>query len=175
MSRPHFTPLVERLPATIPFVSPEQQQRALGRPFSARLGANENVFGASPRALAAMAQALPECWMYADAEHRELREALAAKHGVPFENIIVGEGVDGLLGLLARVLVSEGTPVVTSNGAYPTFNYHVASFGGRLVKVPYRDDHEDPDALLAAAAREAAPLVYIANPDNPMGSWIEGA
>jgi len=171
MSRPHFTPLVERLPATIPFVSPEQQQRALGRPFSARLGANENVFGASPRALAAMAQALPECWMYADAEHRELREALAAKHGVPFENIIVGEGVDGLLGLLARVLVSEGTPVVTSNGAYPTFNYHVASFGGRLVKVPYRDDHEDPDALLAAAAREAAPLVYIANPDNPMGTW----
>ncbi|SFH83059.1 pyridoxal phosphate-dependent aminotransferase [Albimonas pacifica] len=171
MSRPHFTPLVERLPATIPFVSPEQQQRALGRPFSARLGANENVFGPSPRALAAMAQALPECWMYADAEHRELREALAAKHGVPFENIIVGEGVDGLLGLLARVLVSEGTPVVTSNGAYPTFNYHVASFGGRLVKVPYRDDHEDPDALLAAAAREAAPLVYIANPDNPMGTW----
>ncbi len=175
MSRPHFTPLVERLPATIPFVSPEQQQRALGRPFSARLGANENVFGPSPRALAAMAEALPECWMYADAEHRELREALAAEHGVPFENIVVGEGVDGLLGLLARVLVSEGTPVVTSNGAYPTFNYHVSSFGGRLVKVPYRDDHEDPDALLAAAAREAAPLVYLANPDNPMGTWWPAA
>ncbi|WP_339949860.1 pyridoxal phosphate-dependent aminotransferase [uncultured Albimonas sp.] len=171
MSRPHFTPLVERLPATIPFISPEQQQRALGRPFSARLGANENVFGPSPRARAAMAEALPDCWMYADAEHRELREALAAKHGVPFENIVVGEGVDGLLGLLARVLVAEGTPVVTSNGAYPTFNYHVASFGGRLVRVPYRDDHEDPDGLLAAAAREAAPLVYLANPDNPMGTW----
>src|SRR5690606_8403259 len=53
----------------------------------------------------------------------------------------------------------------------PTFNYHVAGFGGRLVTVPYRDDREDLDGLLDAVRREDAPLVYFANPDNPMGSW----
>ena len=65
----------------------------------------------------------------------------------------------------------EGTPVVTSAGAYPTFAYHVTGFGGRLLTVPYRDDAEDPEALLLAARRAGAPLVYLANPDNPMGSW----
>lgn len=171
MSRPRFTPLVQRLSSAVPFVGPETQERAMGRPFAARIGANESVFGPSPAVLDAIRAAAPDLWMYADPTHLALRGALAAKHGVPVENIVVGEGIDGLLGLLVRVLVADGTPVVTSRGAYPTFNYHVVSFGGRLIQVPYRDDHEDPDALVAAAHAEQAPLVYLANPDNPMGSW----
>ena len=63
--------------------------------------------------------------------------------------------------------------MVTSLGAYPTFAYHVAGNGGRLVAVPYRDDREDPEALLAAVKKEGAPLVFLANPDNPMGTWHE--
>ena len=61
--------------------------------------------------------------------------------------------------------------VVTSDGAYPTFNFHVAGFGGALHKVPYTGDHEDPDALIAKARATGAKLIYLANPDNPMGSW----
>ena len=67
--------------------------------------------------------------------------------------------------------MTPGTPVVTSLGAYPTFNYHVAGFGGRLVTLPYRDDHEDLDALVETVRAKNAPLVYLANPDNPMGTW----
>ncbi len=85
--------------------------------------------------------------------------------------MVVGEGIDGLLGLIVRLIVEPGTPVVTSLGAYPTFNFHVAGFGGRLVTVPYRDDREDLDALLDAVRRENAALVYLSNPDNPMGTW----
>ena len=66
-------------------------------------------------------------------------------------------------------------PVVTSLGAYPTFNFHVAGTGGRLVTVPYEKDRESLDGLLAAVKRENAPLVYLSNPDNPMGSWWEAA
>jgi histidinol-phosphate aminotransferase len=69
-----------------------------------------------------------------------------------------------------RLLVGPGVPVVTSAGAYPTFAYHAAGFGGALHTVPYLDDHEDPDALAVKAAELGAPLVYLANPDNPMGS-----
>lgn len=145
----------------------------MGRSFDARLGANENVFGASPRATKAMAET--EQWMYGDPESHDLREALAAHHGTSMDNIIVGEGIDGLLGYLVRLFVGTGDAVVTSDGAYPTFNYHVAGFGGVLHKVPYRGDHEDPEALFAKAAEVEAKLVYLANPDNPMGSWHSGA
>jgi len=171
MSAPEFTPLVQSLPASVPFVGPETQERARGEAFRARIGANESVFGPSPKAIDAMAQAAMEVWQYADPENHDLKQALAVHHGVKPENIVVGEGIDGLLGYLNRMLVGEGTPVVTSLGAYPTFNYHVAGYGGRLCTVPYRGDSEDPEALLELAAQESAPLVYFANPDNPMGSW----
>lgn len=175
MSTPRYTPLVQTLPASVPFVGPETQERARGAAFAARLGANESVFGPSPRAVAAMAEAAQDAWMYGDPEVWELRHALAAHHGVAAGNVVVGEGIDGLLGYLVRLLVAPGDAVVTSDGAYPTFNYHVAGFGGVLHKVPYRDDAEDPEALLARAREVDAKLVYFANPDNPMGSWHDAA
>ena len=171
MTEPRYTDLLKSLPATVPFIGPEAHMRAAGRPFAARLGANESGFGPSPNALAAMQAAAADVWMYGDSECHELRHALAAHHGVGAENIIIGEGIDGLLGLLVRMLVDKGDRVVTSDGAYPTFNYHVAGFGGVLHKVPYRDDHEDPAALLTRAEETGAKLLYFCNPDNPMGSW----
>jgi histidinol-phosphate aminotransferase len=170
-----LTPLAASLPDTVPFVGPETQERAAGRRFIARLGANESVFGPSPAAVAAMTEAAAEAWQYGDPEMHHLKEALAAHHDVTPASIVVGEGIDSLLGNLVRLLVAPGTPVVSSAGAYPTFAYHVAGFGGRLVTVPYRDDAEDPEALLLAARKAGAPLVYLANPDNPMGSWHTGA
>lgn len=166
-----LTPLVAGLPASVPFVGPEAQERARGTAFRARLGANESVFGPSPRAVAAMAEAAAGAWMYGDPEAHDLRAALAAHHGVSPANVMIGEGIDGLLGTLVRLLVAPGDPVVTSRGAYPTFAYHVAGFGGALHAVPYRDDAEDPAALLDAVRITGARLVYLANPDNPMGSW----
>jgi histidinol-phosphate aminotransferase len=65
--------------------------------------------------------------------------------------------------------------VATSEGAYPTFNFHVHGFGGRLVTTPYVRDREDPSSLLDLARRENARLIYFANPDNPMGGWWRGA
>jgi histidinol-phosphate aminotransferase len=170
-----FTPTVERLPAVVPFVGPETQERARGRKFRARIGANENVFGPSPGAVEAMKLAAAEAWKYGDPENHDLKQALASFHGVDPGNIVVGEGIDGLLGYTVRLFVHPGITVVTSLGAYPTFNFHVAGYGGRLVTVPYRDDHEDPEALIGLARREAARLIFFANPDNPMGSCWDGA
>lgn len=175
MTQLRFTPLALSLPATVPFVGPETQERQRGAPFDARLGANENVFGPSPRAVKAMQKAAGDIWMYGDPENHDLRHALAAHHGIAPENIVVGEGIDGLLGYLVRLFIGSGDTVVTSDGAYPTFNYHVAGFGGVLHKVPYSGDHEDPATLFAKAAEVDAKLVYLANPDNPMGTWHKGA
>jgi histidinol-phosphate aminotransferase len=171
MTGPRLTPLADALPATVPFVGPEAQERAMGRPFAARLGANESPFGPSPQAIAAMTRAASEVWMYGDPECHDLEAAIAAHHGVPPSCVVVGEGIDGLLGYLVRLLVGPGDPVVTSDGAYPTFNFHVAGFGGTLTRVPYAGDAEDPGALARAARETGAKIVYLANPDNPMGSW----
>ncbi|WP_160005556.1 pyridoxal phosphate-dependent aminotransferase [Rhizobium sp. 18055] len=166
-----FTPLVSALPSTVPFVGPEAIERQRGLVVKARIGANENGFGPAPSVLAAMREQGGEIWKYADPENYDLKAALAAHLGTGAANIAIGGGVDELLGQIVRMVIEPGAPVVTSLGGYPTFNFHVAGFGGRLVTVPYAQDREDLNGLLDAVKRENAPLVYFANPDNPMGSW----
>ena len=166
-----FTPIVAGLPATIPFVGPEAIERRRGaRDSRCGSGANESAFGVSPRAAEAMREALAQVSWYGDPEAFELRTEIAARHGVGVDNVCVAGGIDELLGLTVRMLIERGTPVVSSLGAYPTFNYQVAGFGGELHAVPYRDDHIDLDALVDRVRRTRAPLVYLANPDNPMGT-----
>lgn len=170
-----LAPLPASLPSTVPFTGPETLERRRGAPFLARLGANESLFGPSPKALAAFRAAAGEAWMYGDPEAHELKAAIAAHHGISPAHVVPGEGIDGLLGLICRLMIAPGDAVVTSDGAYPTFAFHVAGFGGVLHKAPYRGDHEDPEALCALAARTGARMVYLANPDNPMGSHHRGA
>ena len=167
---PILTPLAALLPSTVPFVGPEAQERGLGQVFQARLGANESLFGPSPRAIVAMATAASDVWMYGDPDLYDLKTALAAHHGCGAENIVVGEGIDGLLGYLVRLMIGPGDTVVTSLGAYPTFTFHVAGYGGEIIRVPFKGDHEDTQALVDAAQKHHPKLVYISNPDNPMGS-----
>ena len=86
-----FTPLVQSLPATVPFVGPETQERQAGRPFRARIGANESGFGPAPSVKAAMAAGAGDVWQYCDPENHDLREALALHLGVASDRIVVGE------------------------------------------------------------------------------------
>ena len=170
--RTPYTPIIAGLPASIPFVGPEAIERRTGRPFALRLGANESLFGVSPEVEAAIAGEIARAGWYGDPEAFALREKLArALGGIGVERLVMGAGIDELLGVLVRLVTEPGDPVVTSLGAYPTFNYHVAGVGGRLVAVPYRDDKEDLQALADAVRQEKAKLVYLSNPDNPMGSW----
>jgi histidinol-phosphate aminotransferase len=171
MHVPALTPLAASLPATVPFIGPETLERRSGRIFRARLGANESSFGPAPSVIAAIATAAPEAWKYCDPDMFDLRMALANHCGVASEEVAIGEGIDGLLGLCVRLFAAPGETVVSSLGAYPTLNYHVAGFGAVLHAVPYRDDREDLDGLLAAVRQTGASLVYLANPDNPMASW----
>ena len=170
MAQIPFTDIVRNLPASIPFVGPETIQRQRGFTFRAKLGANESPFGPSPRVVQAIQTAASDVWHYPDSESWELRAALAERLGVPAEAVLVGAGIDELLGNVVRMTVPPGAAVVTSEGAYPTFNYHVNGFGGALHVVPYRDDHEDLQALAAKAHEVGARLVYFCNPDNPMGT-----
>ncbi len=171
MPLPPFAPVIENLPETVPFVGPEALERRNGVMIRARLGANESGFGPSPRVIAAMTAEAAEIWRYPDPENHDLRMALADRLSVTADEIAVGEGIDGLMSVAVRLFIAPGDVVVTSLGAYPTFNYHVAGFGGDLRLVPYNGAHEDVDALADMVRQTNARMVYLANPDNPMGSF----
>src|SRR5690606_13611264 len=145
-----------------PFVGPEIIERRTGKPFRARLGANESAFGPSPKVIETIAGAAGTVWTYGDSEHFAIKSALAAHLGTPGETIAIGEGIDGLLGLTCRLFLAPGERVVTSLGAYPTFNYHVAAQGAELVTVPYENDRESLDGLLDAVRAAPTKIVYLA-------------
>ncbi len=168
---PQFTAVIGGLPASVPFVAPEALERAQSARLRLRLGANESAFGVSPVALVAMREAAAQTNWYGDPESYDLRLVLSEELGISPDNVLVGNGIDGLLGYVVRALVEPGVPVVTSRGTYPTFSYHAAAYGGTIYAVPYRDDRPDLESLLETAKRTRARLVYLANPDNPSGSW----
>jgi histidinol-phosphate aminotransferase len=166
-------PVVEAIAPMTPFIGPEQLMRETGRSSLVRLGANESPFGPSPAAVAAMGAELERLWWYGDPESYELREALARKHAVRVEELLVGAGIDDLMGLVVRAFVAPGGTALTTRGSYPTYNYHVHGYGGRLVTANYLPDGRlDLDALIDAAVRERASLIYLCNPDNPSGTFI---
>ena len=183
---PPFTRLVAGLDAANPFVGPEALERGTGRKFRARVGANESAFGMSPRARVAAAAAIERLSWYGDPENFDLRADLAAYHGVDVDQVLVGAGIDDLLALVLRAFATAGGRAVMPLGSYSTFAYHAATFGVALDTAPYgADDYVDLSALAAqaraseavrgSAARGAgsggATVVYLANPDNPSGTW----
>lgn len=175
MSRPSLSPVTALLAEAVPFVGPEAISRRSGVPLRARIGANESPFGPAPSVIAAMAAAARDSWHYGDPENHDLRQAIADHLGIDFANVMPGEGVDAILGMAVRLYAAPGSTVVTSLGGYPTFNYHIAGYGARMHTVPYIEDREDIEALARAARETGAAMVYLANPDNPMGSWWDAA
>ena len=166
----NYTKILNSLPSSIPFVGPEAQERMLDKFFDSRIGANESVFGPSLEALKVMKAELSSLWMYGDPENYDLKIEIAKKHNVKPENIIIGEGIDGLLGYLVRMFVEPKDKVITTDGSYPTFNYHVEGFGGQLHKVPFKNDTEDLENLLKKVKETSAKILYVSNPNNPMGT-----
>ncbi len=147
--------------------------RETGRRELVRLGANESAFGPSPKAIEAMTAELPRLSWYGDPESFDLRDALAAKHGCAPSQIVVGAGIDDVMGLAVRAFVAPGEPALMARGTYPTFLYHVVGYGGTPVYGSYRSDGTpDLEELLATARRELPRIVYFANPDNPSGHFV---
>jgi histidinol-phosphate aminotransferase len=156
-----------------PFVAPEELARRVGRSELLRLGANESAFGPSPRAIAAMRDAVPRTSWYGDPESLELRAALAARHRCKDVEIVVASGIDDLMGLIVRAFCAPGDACVATRGTYPTLFYHLNAFGARAeFAEPDADGGIVPASIVDAVARSGAKLVYVANPDNPSGSFV---
>jgi histidinol-phosphate aminotransferase len=145
----------------------------------AELGSNENPLGPSPHALEAMRAALAESWRYPDPRGASLKAALADRLGVDVPRIALGNGSHELLMLLAQCFADPARSIVFSQYGFAVFPIATAAAGAQAIRVPALPrEHasapfgHDLDAI-AAAVRADTRIVYLANPNNPTGTWFD--
>jgi len=147
----------------------EEVQRELGIERVVKLASNEGPFPPFPAALDAMERAARELNRYPDGGAFALRTALAARHGVRFEEIVVGGGADGVIDLLSQATLDPGDEIVCGWPSFPSYVLDAVKLGAIPVKVPLRGHTYDLEALLAAITPRTK-LVYVCHPNNPTGT-----
>lgn len=167
-------PGVQQLSPYVPGKPVDELARELGlRPEDiVKLASNENPLGPSPAALSAIQAALPELTRYPDGNGFELKQALAAHYAVTTDMLVLGNGSNDILELVARAFVTPQDEVVFSAHAFAVYPLVTQAIGARPVVVPARDWGHDLPAM-AAAITPATKLIFIANPNNPTGTWVE--
>ena len=136
-----------------------------------KLASNENPLGPSPRAKAAMRAALEEGHLYPDGGGWKLRSAIAEKHDVSMENVVLGNGSNEIIELLCHSFLNPRTALIAAEHAFVVYKLMATLFGARYVEVPDPGFVHDLEAM-ADAIDEETRLVFIANPNNPTGTLV---
>jgi histidinol-phosphate aminotransferase len=165
-----FPPHLEGLDRFEPGKPIAEVQRELGLERVVKLASNENPLGPPPKAVEAAQAAMADAHRYPDAAVTELRAALGARLQVPSSQVIVGSGSVELVDLLAKAFLGPGDNAVISEHAFARFRQIVdaRNRGARLV--PMRDWTHDLGAM-GRAVDEGTRLIFVANPNNPTGTW----
>jgi histidinol-phosphate aminotransferase len=146
----------------------ESVQRQYGLSHIAKLASNENPLGPSPKAVEALTHTLGGLNIYPNGG-LNLREILAAEYDVKVENVIAGNGSEGIMSNIIRAFLCDEDEVLTTEAAFIGFQVLARSRGVTYRTVPYRDWHYDLPAL-AEAINPNTKIVYLANPNNPTGT-----
>jgi histidinol-phosphate aminotransferase len=164
-----FRPAINALTPYQPGKPIEDVQRELGLERVVKLASNEGPFPPFPAALEAMARSARDLNRYPDGGAYRLHEALAARHGVAFEEVCAGSGADGCLDMLSQAVLDPGDEIVCGWPSFPSYVIYALKQGAVPKLVPLRDERYDLDALLAAVTPRTK-LVYICHPNNPTGT-----
>lgn len=139
-----------------------------------KLSSNENPFGASEAARAAVIASATQLHRYPSTDHAALRQAIAGVHGVEADRVICGVGSDEILGFLCQAYAGPGDEVIHTEHGFAMYRIYALSNGATPVEVPERDRVVDVDAILAACTSRTR-LVFLANPANPTGTMLDHA
>jgi histidinol-phosphate aminotransferase len=167
---PLIRPQVRGFEPYLPGRSMESVRRDLGLKRIIKLASNENPLGPSPKALSAIQKAGTNLFLYPDGASVSLRAAVARKAGVAPERVIIGAGSDELIELLGKVFLNPGDSIVVSNHAFIRYRLAGELMGSEVISVPMRNYTHDLPAM-AAAVRDDTKLLFIANPNNPTGTY----
>ncbi|MDR2092201.1 MAG: histidinol-phosphate transaminase [Azoarcus sp.] len=175
--------VVSRAPAYIRSLSPYQPgkpvselSREAGIPEQdiVKLASNENPLGMSPRAREAAVAALEEGARYPDGNAFALKAALAEKYNVDTAQLVIGNGSNDVLEIATRAFLSPGDATVFSQYSFAVYPLATIARGARGIQTAARHYGHDLDAM-AAAIDESTRIVFIANPNNPTGTFLPGA
>lgn len=151
----------------------EELEREYGVREAIKLASNENPLGPSPRAVEAVGRTLAELARYPDGNGFALKKALAVRHGVDAAQVTLGNGSNDLLELIARAFVAPDNEVVFSEHAFAVYPIVTQAVGAKAVVTPARNWGHDLEAMRTAVT-ERTRVVFIANPNNPTGTWLDG-
>jgi len=152
----------------------EVLERELGIRDAVKLASNENPLGPPPAALAAVRAAAGQVARYPDGSGHRLRHALAERLGVGADQVTLGNGSNDVLELAARCFIAPGDEAVYSEHAFAVYPLVVQAVGGVGRVAPARDYGHDLEAM-AALVTPRTRVMFIANPNNPTGTWVEAA
>lgn len=154
----------------------EETARELGLDPSqiVKVASNENPLGPSPAAKAAMREALENAHIYPDGGGYRLRSAIAEKHGLNIENVVLGNGSNEIIELLCHTFLNRDSELIAAEHAFVVYKLMATLFGAKYVEVADPGFIHDLDAM-AGAITENTRLVFIANPNNPTGTMVDQA
>ena len=150
-------------------------ERELGISGIVKLASNENPLGCSPHATAAMQEAIKTIALYPDGNGFELKDALSKRYGVTHDRIVLGNGSNDMLELAARAFLTVGDKSVYSDHAFAVYPLATQAVGATGISVPAIQFGHDLDAMLKAAVAQQAKLIFIANPNNPTGTFLSAS
>ena len=139
-----------------------------------KLASNENPLGMPESAKRAMMAAVSELGRYPDANGFELKAAIASRYAVPADWITLGNGSNDILEIAAHAILQPGTSAVYSQYSFAVYALATHAVGARAIVVPARDHGHDLDAMRAAIAPDTR-MLFIANPNNPTGTFLPAA
>ena len=139
-----------------------------------KLASNENPLGPSPKAVHAAMGCLSHLELYPDASAQALREGIGRHWGVDAERIVVGDGSDELLRLLASMFISAGDEAIMADLTFGVYSHAVNLMGGTAVRVPLKDFKHDLPTMLSLCT-DRTKMVFICNPNNPTGTYLAKA
>ena len=164
-------PDIRSLSPYVPGKPVEELQRELGLTRVIKLASNENPLGPSPKAMAALSGAQTTLHRYPDGGGTQLRQAIADRWKVAGDQIILGNGSDEILGLLARTFLNPGDEAIMADHTFVIYKMEVTAVHGKPVVVPLVDWTHDLESM-ARAITPRTKLLFLCNPNNPTGTMV---
>jgi histidinol-phosphate aminotransferase len=160
-----------RIESYVPGKSIEEVQKEFGAKRWVKLASNENLLGPSPRAVAAIRKELPNIYLYPEGPCTVLRKVLAGKLSISEKMVVLSNGADNLILMIANAFVNEGDEVMMADPTFPVYTNVTQIMGGRPIKVKLKDYAHDLESMLKKVNRKTK-LVFVCNPNNPTGTTV---